>query len=59
LHHHRPRLQLQQSPVLRVLREQQDQRPVCLSHPSTGQWTSRARQGDGTRCSQKATARRC
>jgi hypothetical protein len=44
LHHHRPGLQLQQSPVLGVLREQWDRRPVRLSRPSTGQQTSRARQ---------------
>jgi hypothetical protein len=24
------------------------ERPVCLSHPSMGQWTSQARQWDGT-----------
>jgi hypothetical protein len=29
----------------------------CLSCPSSGQWTSRARQWDGTRRSQEATAR--
>jgi hypothetical protein len=58
-HHHKPGLQLQQSPVLGVLREQRDQRPVHLSRPSTGQWKSRARQWDGTRRSQEATARCC
>jgi hypothetical protein len=39
-HHHRPGLQLQQSPVLGVLREQRDRRPICLSSPSSGQGTS-------------------
>jgi hypothetical protein len=53
----RPGLQLQQLPILGVLREQWDRRPVCLSHPSTGQWTSRACQRHGTRRSQEATAR--
>jgi hypothetical protein len=57
LHHHRPGYQLQQSLVLGVLREQRDRRPVCLSRPSTGQRTSRARQWDGTRRSQEAIAR--
>jgi hypothetical protein len=56
-HHHRPGLQFQQSPVLGVLREQRGRRPICLSRPSSGQWTSRARQWDGTRRSQEATAR--
>jgi hypothetical protein len=57
--HHRPGIQLQQSPVLGVLREQWDRRPICLSCPSTGQWTSRACQQDGTRRSQEVTARCC
>jgi hypothetical protein len=46
-----------QSPVLGVLREQRDRCSVRLSRPSTGPWTSRARQWDGTRRSQEATAR--
>jgi hypothetical protein len=57
--HHKPGLQLQQSSVLGVLQEQRDRRPVCLSRPSTGQWTSRACQRDGTRRSEEATARCC
>jgi hypothetical protein len=36
-------LQLQQSPVLGVLREQRDRRLICLRCPSSGQWTCRAR----------------
>jgi hypothetical protein len=58
-HHHRPGLQLQQSPILGVLREQRDRRPVHLSRPSTSQRTSRVRQQDGTRRSQEATAQCC
>jgi hypothetical protein len=57
-HHHKSGLQLQ-SPVLGVLRERQDRRSICLSCPSSGQWTLRARQWDGTRRSQEATARGC
>jgi hypothetical protein len=59
LHHHRPGLQPQQSPVLGVLREQRDRRPICLSCPPSGQRTSRARQWDGARRSQEAATRRC
>jgi hypothetical protein len=55
-HHHRPGLQLQQSPVLGILREERDLCPICLSGPSSGQWTSLACQRDGTRPSQEAIA---
>jgi hypothetical protein len=36
-----------------------DRRLICLSCPSSGQWTSRARQWDGAQRSQEAATRRC